>query len=95
MTVGLRAGDLTLSRSKEPNAWQGTVYSVLPAGSEWYVKVRCGRHDLTVRVYDDLNLNIDSRAVSTSFHVGSWNVGERAMWGLGAKWTRRRRSFSL
>lgn len=57
--VGLRAEDLTLSRDERPGAWKGTVYSVLPAGSEWYVKAHCGRHELTIRVYDDLDLKLD------------------------------------
>jgi hypothetical protein len=32
------------------------VYSVLPAGSEWYVRVRIGNDLLTVTEYDDMGL---------------------------------------
>jgi len=39
--------------------FEGSVYSVLPAGSEWYIKVKVGEEILTVTIYNDLNLTID------------------------------------
>lgn len=57
--VGLRAEDMRLSKKEEPGLWEGKVYSVLPAGSEWYVVVKCGEHELTLRVYEDLGLRLD------------------------------------
>ncbi|NLL47420.1 MAG: ABC transporter ATP-binding protein [Firmicutes bacterium] len=57
--LGLRAEDLYLSKEPAPGLFEGSVYSVLPAGSEWYIKVKVGEEILTVTIYNDLNLTID------------------------------------
>ncbi|NMA61982.1 MAG: ABC transporter ATP-binding protein [Firmicutes bacterium] len=59
VTLGLRAEDLFLSREPGPDLFEGTVYSVLPAGSEWYIKIQLGEEVLTATIYSDMNLKID------------------------------------
>lgn len=59
ITLGLRAEDLILYREPAIDAFPGKVYSVLPAGSEWYIQVRLGSEIITVKIYVDLNLQID------------------------------------
>ncbi|NMB01741.1 MAG: ABC transporter ATP-binding protein [Firmicutes bacterium] len=57
--LGLRAEDMYLAKEPGPGLFEGTVYSVLPAGSEWYIKVKLGEEILTVTVYSDLDLKLD------------------------------------
>lgn len=59
ITLGLRAEDLYLSKEAGPGLFEGSVYSVLPAGSEWYIKVKLGEDILTVTIYSDMDLRID------------------------------------
>ena len=59
VTLGLRAEDMLLSKEPQDGFFKGTVYSVLPAGSEWYVKVQLGEEVLTVTIYSDLDLRLD------------------------------------
>jgi multiple sugar transport system ATP-binding protein len=59
VTVGLRAEDFMVSNAPAPSMFQASVYSVLPAGAEWYIKVRMGDALITVTAYQDLGLNID------------------------------------
>lgn len=59
VTVGLRAEDMLLAKSPREGFFPGIVYSVLPAGSEWYVKVQLGDEVLTVTVYSDPGLKVD------------------------------------
>lgn len=59
ITLGLRAEDLHLSKEAGPGLFEGSVYSVLPAGSEWYIKVKLGEEVLTATIYQDMNLKID------------------------------------
>ena len=56
VTLGIRPEDITLSTSPSPEGFEGTVYSVLPAGSEWYVRVKIDDDLLTVTEYDDIGL---------------------------------------
>jgi multiple sugar transport system ATP-binding protein len=55
-TLGVRPEDIVLSANPTPEGFEGTVYSVLPAGSEWYVRVKIGDDLLTVTEYDDMGL---------------------------------------
>ncbi len=55
-TLGIRPEDIMLSTNPTPEGFEGMVYSVLPAGSEWYVRVRIGNDLLTVTEYDDMGL---------------------------------------
>ena len=59
ITAGIRSEDFIVSAKKEPDMVAGTVYSVLPAGSQFFLKIRIGEDILTATVYDDLNLKID------------------------------------
>jgi multiple sugar transport system ATP-binding protein len=55
-TLGIRPEDITLSTTPTSEGFSGTVYSVLPAGSEWYVRVMVGNDLLTVTEYEDMGL---------------------------------------
>jgi len=55
-TLGIRPEDITLSTTPTSEGFSGTVYSVLPAGSEWYVRVMVGDDLLTVTEYEDMGL---------------------------------------
>lgn len=59
ITLGLRAEDFTVSNVPAPSMLQASVYSVLPAGAEWFIKVRLGDTMLTVTAYQDLGLKSD------------------------------------
>lgn len=55
-TLGVRPEDIVLSSDPTPEGFEATVYSVLPAGSEWYVRVKVGNDLVTVTTYDDMGL---------------------------------------
>lgn len=60
ITIGLRAEDLELSPTPRDGFAAATVYSVLPAGAEWYVRIKMGEQLLTVTVYHELDVRIDT-----------------------------------
>jgi multiple sugar transport system ATP-binding protein len=59
VTIGLRAEDLMVHLKAKPKTVSATVYSVLPAGSEWYVKVNLGSVQLTLTVYQEMEMDAD------------------------------------
>ncbi|TVR85972.1 MAG: ABC transporter ATP-binding protein [Spirochaetaceae bacterium] len=59
ITTGVRSEDFRVATEASPNMVRGTVYSVLPAGSQFYLKVKLEEEMITVTVYEDLHLNID------------------------------------
>ncbi|TVR04931.1 MAG: ABC transporter ATP-binding protein [Spirochaetaceae bacterium] len=60
VTAGVRAEDFTVSATEQPGTIRGSVYSVLPAGSQWYLKVKLANGTMvTVTVYVDLGLDTD------------------------------------
>jgi len=60
-TLGLRAEDLEITPSQTPGSLPATVYSVLPAGAEWYIRVQVKDIFLTVTTYQDMGLQNDSK----------------------------------
>jgi multiple sugar transport system ATP-binding protein len=59
ITAGIRSEDFVVSPAADPEMVPGTIYSVLPAGSQFYLKIKLGSEMITATVYDDLNLKID------------------------------------
>lgn len=59
VTLGLRGEDLFLSQEADEGLFEGTIYSVLPAGSESYIKVQIGEEILDVTIYSPMNLQIN------------------------------------
>ncbi|WP_018526538.1 ABC transporter ATP-binding protein [Alkalispirochaeta alkalica] len=57
--VGVRSEDFVVSASPGEGLVQGSVYSILPAGSQWYLKIRIGGEIVTATVYHDPELDID------------------------------------
>lgn len=58
--AGIRAEDFIVSATEEPGTEKGSVYSVLPAGSQWYLKIKLSDGTMmTVTVYKDLGLDTD------------------------------------
>mgnify|MGYP001474530192 CR=1 FL=1 len=59
VSIGLRAEDFQVSASDGVGLSPVTVYSVLPTGPEWYLRVVSGGQQMTVRVEADLGLSPD------------------------------------
>ncbi len=59
VTLGLRAEDLVLSKEPARGSVRGSVYSVLPAGAQWYVKVAADGLMLTATTHQDPGLEDD------------------------------------
>lgn len=57
--IGLRAEDLTIENSPQPGFQEGMVYSILPAGSEWFVKISLGDEILMISTSVDPKLEIN------------------------------------
>ena len=57
--MGIRPEDINLNTrtDEEHEIGEGEIYSVLPAGSEWYYKIKATKLDLTVTEYTDKRLN--------------------------------------
>lgn len=59
ITLGLRPEDFVLSVEEQAGYTRASVYSILPAGSEWYIRLAVGRAMLTLTVYEDLGIAQD------------------------------------
>ena len=60
ITVGIRAEDFIVSATEEPGMIKGSVYSVLPAGSQWFLKIKLSDDTMmTITIYNDLGLDTD------------------------------------
>ncbi|NQT57881.1 MAG: ABC transporter ATP-binding protein [Bacteroidetes bacterium] len=59
VSIGIRAEDILVSREPVDGFIKASVYSVLPAGAEWYVKISIGDTSVTATIYQDLQLDID------------------------------------
>lgn len=59
-TLGIRPEDLYLEDSRDLPYTQGRVYSVLPAGAEWYVQIDLGENEfIIVKTYEDPQVDVD------------------------------------
>ncbi len=71
ITIGIRPEDLSLLQAHDASHIQGKVYSILPAGSEWYMKITIGElPPLTLKVYENPNVALD-QDVSIGIKEGS------------------------
>ena len=61
VTLGLRAEDLEILPPQTPGTFPATVYSVLPTGAEWYIRVQVKDILLTITTYQDMGLQNDSK----------------------------------
>ncbi len=57
--LGIRSEDFLLSDEQRSGFEEGRIYSVLPAGSEWYIRISLGDDLLTAKVFKDYGFSID------------------------------------